>query len=311
MTYKELRLKRMAEREAELVEQAQGNHGMDEQLSSVPAESAEPEIPLTEGIVNEATVQETVGNPDEMEDWKSRALTAESRWKTSKVKYDENIFRARQEIKQLRAEVVELQGTIEELQTSKNDPLSQQIVVDTLGEETVNSLQETVKATKETARKMEEERQKSIDDQNYSFFLNRVKDIVGGDFFEVNNDPEFHKFLDHTKTPNGVTYRSLFQSAAESHDSDDVADFFLAFKSQKPTTKPEVVPVEDSVMSHVGPSNSIASQPNGNSEAPMITMAEIKKFQSDMSKGAYKGRHSEMKAMEARIEEAYMANSIR
>jgi len=319
MTYKELRLDRIKKQEADLLEQAQGEHGLGVNSDSNPADPNVLPDDQTKVIRNADKGQEPVGNlqkeevTKDLEYWKNRCLTAEGRFNKAKPKYDDNIFKMRQEADGLREDIVKLQEEVVNLSAPVNEfeKIDNEHTRNVLGDEVVKSIKETLQDTREIARKQAKEfasenahREAS---HAYDNFFDEVKSSVKGDMDKINSDPAFHKFLDGNSTQAGHTYRELFNAAAKSNDAADVADFFNTFleiKAKEPHT------VQDSVNNRIGPTGNQGNAQEGKVVVDTLTLAEVDIFKTDMARGAYKGRYSEMVEMQDRIEQAYLNGTL-
>ena len=319
MTYKELRLDRMKKKEAELLEQIQGEHGLGANDGSIPAEpNVLPDDP-TKVTRDAEKVQEPVGNlpkneePKTLDYWKNRCLTAEGRFSKSKSKYDENIFRMRTEVTDLKGHNVKLQDKVVELTKPVNEfeKIDNEHTRNVLGDEVVTNIKDTLKETRELAQKQAKDFAKENATRTasrlYDTFFDDVKSGIKGDMDKINRDRAFHKFLDGNKTGTGHTFRELFNAAANDRDAGDVSDFFNTFldiQAKQPHT------VQDSVESRIGPTGNQGNSQEGKVVVDSLSLADVDKFKGDMARGAYKGRYSEMVAMQDRIEKAYINGTL-
>jgi len=320
MTYKELRLDRMKKKEAELLEQAQGENGLGVNSNSNPAgPNVSPDDPTK--VTRDADKgQEPVGNlqkneePKTLDYWKNRCLTAEGRFNKAKPKYDDNMFKMRQEADGLKESIAKLQAKVVKLSTPTNEfeKIDNEHTRNVLGDEVVKSIKETLKETRELANKQAKdfaaENAHRDASRSYDTFFDAVKDSIKGDMDKINSDPAFHKFLDDNSTQAGHTYRQLFDAAAKSQDANDVSDFFNTFLEIQ-TKEPQTV--QDSVNNRIGPTGNQGNAQEGKViVTDSLTIADVSKFKGDMARGAYKGRHSEMVAMQDRIETAYLNGTL-
>jgi len=320
MTYKELRLDRMKKKEAELLEQAQGENGLGVNSNSNPAgPNVSPDDPTK--VTRDADKgQEPVGNlqkneePKTLDYWKNRCITAEGRFNKAKPKYDDNMFKMRQEADGLKESIAKLQAKVVKLSTPTNEfeKIDNEHTRNVLGDEVVKSIKETLKETRELANKQAKdfatENAHRDASRSYDTFFDAVKDSIKGDMDKINSDPAFHEFLDGNSTQAGHTYRQLFDAAAKSQDANDVSDFFNTFLEIQ-TKEPQTV--QDSVNNRIGPTGNQGNAQEGKViVTDSLTIADVNKFKGDMARGAYKGRHSEMVAMQDRIETAYLNGTL-
>ena len=315
MTYKELRLERLAKQEADLLEQEQGNTGLGDKQVPDPAENFLSPDEATNLLRDDSVPQEPVGNqpkkPEaekDLEYWKNRCMTSEGRFSKSKAKYDENIFKMRKETSLMQNHIAKLEGSVRDLSVTDNefDKIDNEHTRNVLGEDVVNSIKDTLKETRDNAAAQAaasaKENAETKADNAYTQFFGNVVGKVKGDMKAINNDPAFHKFLDTSRSQAGHTYRAMFDAAISAMDVDDVSDFFNTFLKIQAK---EPQPVQDSVDNRIGPSGNNTNQDEGKVVVDTVTLVDVNKFKTDMARGAYKGRYSEMVAMQDRIEEAY------
>lgn len=320
----EYRLEQLRKEEAELVKAA------GEMVSSEPTEGTDPTQSAEENLLEpsegtgEATAEQDTKEKEPAEQgldyWKQRALEAESRFGKYKSKTDLTIYSLRTETKELREKILSMatQATQEPAKkTIDIDEVFNQGVVDVLGEEAVEAIKKVVAQTNErvelTEAKLKEQDRKQMTTKiqqdsvsAYETFVEALQNFVP-DCLALNQDPGFLSYLDgldSTGTPRLVR----LQSAQKIGDVERVASFFDAYKNSLVSTK---TPRKDSIASRTGPvQKSSSAEVKKDSGVEPITISFMNKHESDVAKGKFRGRESERKAIDKRIEEAYLAGKI-
>jgi len=320
------RLEQLRKEEAELVKAA----GEGEMVSSDPTEGTDPTQSTTENLLepsegeSKVTAEEdTKKEPTEqgLDYWKQRALEAESRFGKYKSKTDLTIYTLRTETKELRERIINMTErqaaqTIAKPTIDINEVFNQG-VVDVLGEEAVEAIKKVVAQTNErvdlTEAKLLEQDKKQMTSKlqqdsvsAYETFVEALENLVP-DCRTLNQDAGFLSYLDgfdSTGTPRLVR----LQAAQKIGDVERVASFFDAYKNSLETHK---TPRKDSIASRTGPvQKSSSTDVKKDTGVEPITLSFMNKHESDVAKGKFRGRESERKAIDKRIEEAYLAGKI-
>ena len=276
----------------------------------------------TEGIAGQELSAQAKQEPvQDLTYWKERALQSEQRYNVSKPKYDSNIFRLRTENANLEAEKVQLYKQLNELQQSLSkdaspvtDMLTSKQVVDVLGKETADTIRQNILDTNARVDAQEQRlRDKEIADQEerlntsvdarYNQFINTLTELVP-DQAVLNKDPKFLEFLQQPDANIGVIRFDLLREAEKAGHAARVASFFNEFKRLN-----KVGPA-DSINKRISPDSKSVSTTEINSTGGEISTKYIDKFFEDVRKGEYKGRYKEQMAIQASIDEAYIAGKI-
>jgi len=171
-------------------------------------------------------------------------------------------------------------------------------------------LQQAVDAALAPVRQQLEQTQQNIKQERqsqantaYDSFLTKVSELVPT-WQQVNQDPRFHAYLEAVDEATGMRRQDLLGGFEQRRDATRVAKVFSDF------LKTVAPPVQRDPQRRAVP----AGQSGGGNEppppGPTITQAEIRQFQADIAKGRYRGRAAEQKAMQDRIDQAYLGNRI-
>lgn len=254
--------------------------------------------------------------------WKDRCLEYENRFKVSKAKYDSNIFKLKQDNLSLRNVNIEvkkrLNVALQAQAASEPDKLDEVFTkeqVDVLGQETVDVLKDEFARTnkrvedaeaKVDADKLEQEEKdlKSDYEAEWNNFTSRLKKLVP-DIVKLNTDKGFLAWL---KEPDELTGEIREDILAKAEEARLVGPIVQMFKGYKPV---KVANTQDSVSKRIAPANKEGSDTVSNIQPnDTMTMAEVDKFYDEVGRGKYKGKYTEKKAMEAKIDKAWAAGKI-
>jgi hypothetical protein len=327
-TPKSRRLESIREEEARLMQlAAEGDTASstsDTLVDPTQSTDGEPKEPFLE---NPDVTAEQDARKDEvkqdLEYWKSRALESEFRFGKYKSKTDATIYELRMEVKTLQGNILNLteqiKTQIKEAPTaSEVDDLFGPEVVSIIGEEASEAIKKAVKSAHEKAQKLEtklleseqvksKERIVSTERQAYEDFIVALESFVP-ECRMMNTDPEFLNWLDQ-EDATGVKRLVRLQAAQRISDVERVASFFNSFKELKAQA---VVPPprKDTIASRTGPVQRSSSTEVTKPTDDSITVSFIRQHEIDVARGKFKGRASEKRAIDERIEKAYLSGKI-
>lgn len=254
----------------------------------------------------------------DQEDWKLRYTNLRS-------SRDENLYKAKRDLANAQSTINDLQSQVSNLRTAQPtvDPLEGVFTeedTDALGEATITAMRKatakaTEAATKPLQEQLERERLARMEDNKataestkreaYNIFLSRVSRAVP-DWEAINFDPEFEKFMD-AEDLDGTPRKTYFADAETQGNAAQVIRYMQEFKALKPA------PPKDQLADKVTPvgDDAGATQPKQPGKTDVVTRAFVNKFYDDLSRGRYKGKHTEAQEIEAMIDKATMEGRIR
>lgn len=325
------RLDQLKAQEAELIKAAEG-----ETASSTDDKLVDPTQSTTDASKepsrdkSDVTTEQDAKKSDDVTDldyWKNRALEVEFRFGKYKAKTDTTIFELRTETRTLRENILTLTEraeAAEKLSRSESTPvesLFSKDVEDILGTETVSAIRDAISKTnervdraeakvKESETKQQSERIKKDELEAYESFVSSLEFFVP-DVRILNKDQSFLSWLsiqDVTGTPR----IQRLQAAQKIGDIERVASFFKEYKASLQPIKQEIPknPSKDSIASRVGPVQKSSSSEVKKESTGEITVSFIRNFEADVSRGKYKGRESEKRAITEQIDRAYLEGKI-
>jgi len=161
-------------------------------------------------------------------------------------------------------------------------------------------LREEIAQTRQSMQQSQQNQAKSA----YDAFLAEVSKQVPN-WEQVNADPRFHQYLHGVDETTGDQRQTLLATFEQRRDAGRVARIFKDYlktqgaKPQNPDPSRRQLPT--------GAGNGGGDPPPA---APMVTQAEIRQFQADVSRGRYRGRAKEQAEMQKKIDDAYAAGRI-
>jgi hypothetical protein len=286
-------------------------------------ETAEQAFVAPEAVVDPFASTQTQEPVQDIAYWKDRALVSEKRFNVSKPKYDSNIYKLRTENSQLQADKIALSKQVNTLrqtavatQTSPVDNmLSSKQVVDVLGQETADAIRQSIvdtnarvdaQATAQADKEISdaEARLKTSVDARYNEFIRVLTELVP-DQGVIDKDPAFIAYLKEPDEHIGVERFELLREAEKAGNAARVASFFNGFKKIAKKAP------GDSINKRIAPDSTASPTTDLHTNTgTKISAAYIDKFFSDVTKGLYKGKYTEQMAIQAKIDEAYMAGNI-
>jgi hypothetical protein len=281
--------------------------------SSTDKELVTPDIPKSSQEVHTET---------EREDW-------EKRYKNLRASRDENLWKAKQDLANAMERIQSLQHEIGELKakapSNTVDPFEGIFTEedeDTLGPATLATMKKVTQRATEVAteplrKELEVERQKRVKSdmdmvkrlkqENYSAFLGKIAKAES-DWEAINYDPGFISYMEEPDL-DGIPRKTYFAEAEAQGNAALVIRYMKEYKQWKAGIKPKA----DPFASKVAPTGEGAGSnvvPKTDKVPEKISRAYIDKFYSDLTKGKYKGRHSEAEAIEAKIEKAVVEGRV-
>ena len=258
---------------------------------------------------------ETTREP--LEDW-------EKRYKNLRASRDENLYKAKSDLATALNRISDLQTALIEARKSQPevDPLEGVFTdedTDALGETTIAAMRKATRAATEAANRplqklLDEERSKSVErDKNYaaqtkreaySIFLSRIERAVP-DYEVIDKDPGFKVFMDQVDI-DGTLRKTYFAEAEAQGNSAQIIRYMQEYKAIKPPVK------EDKLAGKVTPvgDGAGANQVKTSGTTAGVSRKFIDKFYDDLTRGKYKGRHSEALKIEAEIDLAVSKGHI-
>ena len=294
-----------------------------ESLETLATESlTDTEAALTEGVgsVNPEPQPVTDEQKDTkiVEDW-------ELRYKNLRSGRDQKLYEAKRQLTGALQTVSTLQTQVSELQARqpKVDPLDGVFTtedVENLGEGTVDALTRVTRKATEAAtasleKQLQEQRdlrtadQATLADRNkqetYDLFIGQVARAVPS-WEAINYEKGFEEYL---KGPDldGRQRKAYFSQAEAQGNAALIIRYMRDYEATKTGTPQKV----DQLADRVTPTGETAGQTHieeGKQET--VSRAFIDKFYDDLNRGRYKGRHSEVTAIEAKIDKAMMGGLI-
>ena len=129
------------------------------------------------------------------------------------------------------------------------------------------------------------------------------------DWREVNDDPNFHKWLLEIEPFTGFTYQAALTEAGDDRDVSRVIHFFKTFKNGNTDVK-DRRGVQSELEKQLPPGKKRSSS-KVSTEKTVYSRDDITKFYSDVIKGVYKGSDDKRKRIEADIFAAQNQGRIR
>lgn len=292
------------------------------ETSPVSAESTESHEPSSDTETASEIAADSV-NTHQEEDW-------EKRFKNLKRHHDTKVYELRRTIAHLteknlslEEEIDKLRQEMSELKAQSQEDLKSIIgendeFLEIVGDDGAKSITKLVEnATKplieEVNRLKQElraEKKKSVEDmvaQQKRRFLDALGSLVE-DYEEINVDPKFIEYLNEPDPVSGRIRFELFKIAERAGDAKRVAEFFLDFKKEH--MKPQEV-----LTQHVAPEASTASTNDSirdtADDKPIYTMADYRKFMTDITKGKYRGKKDLLEKMEREFNLAFKEGRVR
>jgi hypothetical protein len=321
-----INIEQMEKEEKELEEYLTSRQGGD---TTKPTEDAGDNKPIskdseqdtTELVTQEPEPSKETPVEPEREDW-------EKRYKNLRASRDENLWKAKQDLANAMERIQSLQRDISELKakapSSSVDPFEGIFTEedeDTLGPATLATMKKVTQKATEVAtaplrKELEDERQrrqksdaemvKRLKQENYSAFLGKIASAEP-EWKAINFDPGFLKYMQEPDY-DGIPRKTYFSEAEAQGNAALVIRYMKEYKQWKSGVKPKA----DPLASKVAPTG----EGSGSNAVPKekvpenISRAYIDKFYSDLTRGKYKGRHSEAEAIEAKIEKAVMEGRV-
>jgi hypothetical protein len=291
----------------------------------VPTEPPATIVPLEEAPSELPAPIEEEGEKKKRENWKKRHINYKSAT-------DITIRDLRLEVADLRGDLAGLMETIQterslkrEVPSDPFDGVFTQEDKDTFGadgldvvkratssvlEKQVKPLQDRLDVAEKFRAEELKRKASATKASEYDSFLGNLSILVPN-YAELNTDAEFLKWMGTPDPYSGLERGSLFRRAEAARDVARVAEFFVEYTSALET--PEAPPDEmDKHITPVGSSSAAPVAPQSNEpDGEVLLSSEIDTFYDDVMKGRYKGRQSEVLAIEARIDTAAMKGNIR
>jgi len=276
----------------------------------------------TELVTPDALGSEENRVESEREDW-------EKRYKNLRASRDENLWKTKQDLQRAMEQVQSLQRELSELKARQSapsvDPFAGVITEedeDALGPATLATMKKvtqraTEAATEPLRKELEEERKRRVrsdmemverlKQENYSAFLGKIANAEP-DWKAINYDPGFIAYMDEPDL-DGIPRKTYFSEAEAQGNAALVIRYMKEYKQWKLGIKPKADPLASKVApTGEGAGSNVA--PKTDKVPERISRAYIDKFYSDLTKGKYKGRHSEAEAIEAKIEKAVVEGRV-
>lgn len=173
-------------------------------------------------------------------------------------------------------------------------------------DESTKDLRERLSRAEAREAQLRKQQAQDAKSQAYTIFLEKLGVLVP-DYAAIDVDPRFAKWLDQPDPYSGFIRMDLFKQAEASGDVGRVADFFREFKKSLGPAK-----TLDSKVTPVGSSASRTDkQQLRRDEQEIIPMSEYLKFMDDSTRGRYRGRESEERALMKRYDKALAERRIR
>uniref|UniRef100_A0A6M3KSF1 Uncharacterized protein n=1 Tax=viral metagenome TaxID=1070528 RepID=A0A6M3KSF1_9ZZZZ len=181
-----------------------------------------------------------------------------------------------------------------------------------LGGKTLEIFKKLIRATAGTNTKTLEERINKIDSRvdsvdqrvtqtSHKTWEQQLKDAIP-DFAAINSDQRFIDWLRHSLSPLTTQTRAdALQAAINAQDLQTLKVGIDEFKKEAGLVKPkkqEPKPKVRDLNSQIEPGESVSSTPTPISTGKTYKIAEVRKFYSDFSKGKWRGREAEAKAID-------------
>jgi hypothetical protein len=293
-----------------------------------------PETSATESLTDtEAAPARTEGTvipepepvTDEQKDTKIVTEDWELRYKNLRAGRDQKLYDAKRQLSGALQTISTLQTQVSELQAKqpKVDPLDGVFTtedVENLGEGTVDALTKaTRKATEAATASLEKQLQDQRDlraadqvtladktkQETYDLFIGQVARAVPS-WEAINYEKGFEEYL---KGPDvdGRQRKAYFSQAEAQGNAALIIRYMRDYEATKTGTPTKV----DQLADKVTPTGETAGQTHIEEGTPeTVSKAFIDKFYDDLNRGRYKGKHSEVMAIEAKIDKATMGGHI-
>lgn len=274
----------------------------DQTKSEPPAQQTEQKGLSQETPATQSDSTPPVGQQDEQ---------LEHRYKVLQGKYNSEVPRLSAENKELKSRLSEIEQKLLDLQNATPpQPLVSQQEIDEYGEglidvarriarEELASKDKEIVALKAKLDNLEATTTKVVQEDFYSSLGNKVSD-----WMTINNDPNFHSWLDEIDDLTGTRRQDLLVAAERDRDAVRVANFFLAFKK---TSQKQVATATAALESQLAPSS--VQTPNTPPAKKVWTRGEIAQFYDRLRRGEVDDK--EALAIESDIQAASIEGRIR
>ena len=305
---------------------------LDQTQDELDAATFMTDIVMSDTHEDAAELEETVLGEVEQEIPKQNRTNWKRRFTNFKASADTTIFELRQEVASLQSSLAHAKGEVQSLRNSTTSApvdafdgvFSEQDEatfgtdgLDIVKKATKTAIDKATKPLKDQLDKAEADRISSLRAQaasheaaSYGKFISDLENLAP-DYKEVNVNPGFLEWMKLPDTYSGITRAKLFSAAEGSKDVSRVAEFFVEYSNLVKPTKPA-----DPMDKHITPvgGGSASSTPRNNKgtkDQVVILQSEINAFYTSVSKGHYAGRHDEVLAIEAQIDQALLEGRIK
>ncbi len=304
---------------------------LEEKIFGTPSseETTDEEATTTEAGAEETPAEEealVAPNPEPATDEQPKPQTEnwELRYKNLRASRDENTYEAKAKLAEALKTINKLQDRIQKLEEAQPsvDPLEGAFTpedTEQLGEQAVEAMKRvTQKATAaasarydaeikrlhEQQREQERKQAEAAQQDAYNTFLGRIERALP-DWKDINFDPKFMEWCKELDV-DGLPRSKHFARAEAQGNAALIIRYMQDYKASR-TAKVSTDKLADKV-TPVG--NGVGSTQTGTQENKKISRAFVDKFYDDLSRGKYKGRHSEAMAIEAKIDAAAVRGDI-
>lgn len=304
------KVKEAAEKAEALYQQAyaQQEEQQPEAQQAIEPEQAPADPPQEDPVVEAAppVQEETPKDPPAEDKW-------EHKFKVIEGKYKAEVPRLAAQIRELSQKVDSLSAENEELKSRPSEP-AQALISPEDREKYGDDLLDVIRrAAKEEIgakdaeitflKKQLESLSTATVKQSEVSFYDRLGQLAP-DWPVINDDPNFHEWLDEYDELTGKRRQDLLSEAENSKDADRVARFFAKWKNQKESTK---ATTQQALAAQVAPdSNKVVKPPAGKR---YFSRGEIADFYARARRGEV--AQKELVAMEAEIHAASIEGRIR
>ena len=286
----------------------EGNaNGSDGNPTEQPPKGQQADDQQANGIAPEPQAQPNDSNPPAA----GADDQLEHRYKVLQGKYNSEVPRLSHENKELKDRLKQIEQQLTDLQNAQPvTPLVSQDEINEYGEGLIDVARRV--AREELAQKdrvidqlkakldaLEETTTKVVQDDFFTSLGNKVPDWVS-----INDDANFHKWLDEIDELTGARRQDLLRVAEQERSADRVAKFFIAFKK---TSQKQIASSASALESQVTPSSN--QTPNTPPAKKVWTRAEISEFYTRVRRGDVSDE--EALAIESDIQAASIEGRIR
>jgi hypothetical protein len=278
-----------------------------QETETAPAEPQQEEQPVSQEVQSQEPAQnEQQSAPPAEDKWEHKFKVIEGKYKAEVPRLAAQIRELSQKVDALSAENEELKSRPEQAAQALISPEDREKYGDDLLDVIRRAAKEEIgDKEKEISnlKKQLESISTTTAKQNELSFYDRLGQMVS-DWPVINDDPNFHEWLDEYDELTGKRRQDLLSEAENSKDADRVARFFTKWKNQQESSK---ATSQQALAAQVAPDSNRAVKPPAGKR--FFTRAEIADFYARARRGEI--GQKDLVAMEAEIHAASIEGRVR